>query len=317
MGYIDPTALAIAHQYNVSVTISDEQGILDLLNYAKNISTSDGKVATLGDRPLAFHLKIDTGMNRLGVKNIQAIKEFIDTYLDYIKHCKGAPAIYWEGIFTHFATADELDDSYYQRQVRELQEIFPIILQRVEVPIVHAANSAAIFREKALPEINVVRVGIVMYGLYPSKVMQDRIPFPLRPALSLHSRLSHVKKVASNEGISYGAVYTTEEEEWIGTVPIGYADGWRRELSNQVDVLINGSRMKQVGRICMDQMMVKLDRSYPQNTLVTLIGKQGEEEISADEVAHLLQTINYEIPCMLSVRVPRIYMRAGERIERD
>jgi alanine racemase len=176
---------------------------------------------------------------------------------------------------------------------------------------IHASNSAAALRFKKV-NFNAVRVGIAMYGLTPSIEMQSQLPFPLKEAFSLHSRLVHVKRLQAGEKVSYGATYEAEVDEWIGTIPIGYADGWIRKLQNQ-EVLINGQRVPIVGRICMDQCMVRLPDKLPIGTKVTLIGSQEREMISINEIAKRAETINYEIPCIISNRVPRIYKRQGER----
>src|SRR5699024_8397896 len=135
-------------------------------------------------------------------------------------------------------------------------------------------------------------------------------------AFSLHSRLSHVKKIRKGETVSYGRTYTADSDEWIGTIPIGYGDGWRRQLQG-IDVLINGKRMPIAGRICMDQTMIKLDQQYPVGTKVTLIGKQHKQTIDMDEIADYIDTINYEIPCMITSRVPRIYEDINSKMTSD
>jgi len=176
----------------------------------------------------------------------------------------------------------------------------------------HSGNSAATLR---FPEthLNAVRTGISMYGLTPSSEISSMLPFPLKPAFSLHTKLVHVKKVQKGEKISYGATYETKEDEWIGTLPIGYADGWIRKLQGQ-EVLVNGKRAPIVGRICMDQCMIKLPSYMPVGTKVTLIGEQGNDCISVDEIANKLETINYEITCMIAGRIPRVYKKNGEVI---
>jgi alanine racemase len=141
--------------------------------------------------------------------------------------------------------------------------------------------------------------------------MKKVIPFRLNPAFSLHTRFSLVKLLPAQTGVSYGATYLTKNNEWVGTIPIGYADGWSRRLSNRGEALVNGKRVPFIGRICMDQTMVRLDHKVARDVRVTLIGTQDNEEISMDEVAEKLGTINYEIPCIISARVPRIYVRSG------
>ena len=151
-----------------------------------------------------------------------------------------------------------------------------------------------------------------MYGLTPSPEMEQEIPFPLKEVFSLRSRLVHVKKLEKGDKVSYGATYESTGEEWIGTIPIGYADGWIRGLQNQ-EVLVDGERAPIVGRICMDQCMVRLPHYVPVGTTVTLIGRQQNQFISINEIARKLDTINYEVPCIISTRVPRLYKR-GEQI---
>jgi alanine racemase len=153
-----------------------------------------------------------------------------------------------------------------------------------------------------------------MYGLTPSIEMEPEIPFALKEAFSLHSRLVHVKKLEKGDKVSYGATYESEEEEWIGTIPIGYADGWIRKLQGQ-EVLVAGERSPIVGRICMDQCMIRLPRYVPIGTTVTLIGTQENQFISVNEVAKKLETINYEVPCIIANRVPRLYKKNGKVVD--
>jgi alanine racemase len=248
--------------------------------------------------PLNIHVKIDTGMGRLGIREQKELEEI----LDLIEQDKR-----WilEGAYTHFATADELDTSYFEMQYERFTQMIRLFPKRPR--IIHCANSAAGLR---FPHavFNAVRMGIAMYGLTPSKEMKSLLPFPLKEAFSLHSRLVHVKQLSAGEKVSYGATYTAKEKEWIGTVPIGYADGWIRRLKDR-HVLVEGQRVPIVGRICMDQLMVRLPKEMPIGTKVTLIGSQGDERITIDEIAETLETINYEIPCMISSRVPRMFYR--------
>jgi alanine racemase len=153
-----------------------------------------------------------------------------------------------------------------------------------------------------------------MYGLTPSLEMEKEIPFPLREAFSLRSRLVHVKKLQKGEKVSYGATYETGEEEWIGTIPIGYADGWIRKLQGQ-EVLVKGTRSPIVGRICMDQCMIRLPYHVPIGTTITLIGEHEGQFISVNEIAKKLDTINYEVPCIIANRVPRLYKKGGEIVD--
>ncbi len=256
------------------------------------------------DERVTLHIKVDTGMGRIGIRSAEelaAIEQYIlenDQFL-------------LEGIFTHFATADELDVSYFEQQFAAFENIISGLTKRPR--IVHSSNSAAAIRfPKAY--FNTVRLGIVMYGLTPSLEMEKEIPFSLKETFSLRSRLVHVKKLQKGNKVSYGATYESDQEEWIGTIPIGYADGWIRKLQGK-EVLVAGKRAPIVGRICMDQCMIRLPNELPIGTEVTLIGVQEDDFISVNEVAAKLETINYEVPCMIALRVPRAYKKGGKMVE--
>lgn len=253
------------------------------------------------NQELAVHLKFDTGMGRIGIRSKEE--------LEGIEAAAARDSrIHIEGAFTHFATADELDTSYFQQQMQKFKEMISWFKVRPEM--IHSGNSAASLR---FPEthLNAVRMGIAMYGLSPSPEIAGELPFPLKQAFSLHTKIVHVKKVPKGSKISYGATYEASEDEWIGTLPIGYADGWIRKLQGQ-EVLVNGERVPIVGRICMDQCMIRLPKEVPAGTLATLIGQQGNAEITVDEIAQKLETINYEITCMIGTRIPRVYRKDGK-----
>lgn len=257
-------------------------------------------------KPLQLHMKLDTGMGRLGFRTAEEIHSVLPM-LD-------APSLTLEGVYTHFATADESDLAYFEGQRSKFDELFKSLREEWHNPvIVHTDNSAASMRFAA-DESDFVRFGIGMYGLYPSKTVKEEHPIALRQAFSLHSKLVHVKQLEAHEAVSYGATYETDKPEWIGTLPIGYADGWIRKMQG-FEVLIDGKRMPIVGRVCMDQCMVKLDKAYPTGTEVVLIGSQLDAFISMDEVADWVDTINYEIPCLIGARMPRVYKRSGQIVE--
>ncbi|MCA0972794.1 alanine racemase [Halobacillus litoralis] len=294
MGWTRPEDASIAAANNISVTVFQEQWVQQVSSH-----TLPG--------PLKLHMKWDTGMGRIGIRTTEEMQSLL-------RFIKDDERFILEAVFTHFATADEEDLQFQYEQERRFEQLFSdferIWPGNVEI---HTGNSAASMR---FPERmkHVVRYGISMYGLYPSPAVKEEQPVSLKPALSLKSQLIHVKKLQPGESVSYGATYQTSGEEWIGTVPLGYADGWIRKLQG-MDVLVDGKRHPIVGRICMDQFMIRLDQEYPIGTKVTLIGKQGEEEVTADEVADYLDTINYEIPCMISSRVPRMFFRNGEIVD--
>ncbi|MDZ5474582.1 alanine racemase [Bacillus sp. 31A1R] len=292
LGASRPEDINVAVKYNLTLTVFQK----DWLNQARKILTNKA--------PIKIHLKLDTGMGRLGIREQSEIVD-IEQILQVEKR------FYLEGAFTHFATSDELNESYFKEQLERFETMLSWF--NIKPKLIHASNSAAALR---MPNahFNGIRYGIGMYGLTPSLEIQDILPFPLKEAFSLHSKLVHVKKVTKGEKISYGATYESNEDEWIGTLPIGYADGWIRKLQGQ-KVIINGIKVPIVGRICMDQCMIKLPYELPVGTEVTLIGTQGNEHISINDVAEKLETINYEVPCLISSRVPRMYKKSGKLVQ--
>ncbi|SFB38850.1 alanine racemase [Lentibacillus halodurans] len=285
-GSVSPRDVPVAARQDITLTCFQLEWIRDV----KQLSLPS---------TLNVHMKWDTGMGRVGLRTKEELLEMTEEF-------RGAAGIHLTGIYTHFATADEADISYFQLQQNRFDQLLDTFKSIWNKPVaVHVGNSAASIR---FPEkmYDYMRFGISMYGLYPSDVLKDEREINLKPAFSLYSRLIHVKRMAPGESISYGATYTTGHYEYIGTIPIGYADGWIRKLQG-MDVLVDGKRMPIVGRITMDQTMIKLDQEYPVGSKVTLIGKQWNDEIETDELAAKLETINYEIPCMISERVPRLY----------
>lgn len=243
---------------------------------------------------LKIHLKVDTGMRRVGIQADeadQAIQLIRDSFFIF------------EGTFTHFATADEGRNELFESQVSVMKDV----IAQIDDPsvLVHVSNSAAAVMHPELA-FGAVRVGISLYGIAPSSYIENNMPFELHPALSLETEIVHIKKVKAGETISYGATYRSQQDEWIATLPIGYADGMLRGLQGQ-EVLVHGQRMPIVGRICMDQCMIRLPEKMPVGEKVQLIGRQSGEQIRIEEWAEKLGTIAYEIPVNLTKRVPRIY----------
>jgi len=246
------------------------------------------------------HVKIETGMGRIG---FPATGETVDL----IAHLARLSDLDVEGIYTHFATSDA-DQSYTEQQFMKLQQV----IKRLEAEGVfirwhHCANSPSVI-DLPYTHLDLVRPGIILYGLYPSAgVRRDLIS--LRPVLSLKARVSFVKEVTAGSSIGYGRTYRTECPTRIATIPIGYADGYSRLLSNKADVLIRGRRAPVAGRICMDQVMVDVGRipGVEAGDEAVLIGRQGLEEITADEMAAHIGTISYEVFTRISERVPRLY----------
>lgn len=292
LGATNPQYAPLAASQNIALTVFRADWFEQAIVYAPY------------EQPLNVHMKLDTGMGRLGAKTKEEVQQMIHAIEQH-------PSFILEGVYTHFATADEQNIDYFSFQYDTFLHMLEWL--SIKPPLIHCANSAAGLR---YPDriFNAVRFGISMYGLAPSQEMKSLLPYPLKEAFSLHSRLTHVKKVKGGEKISYGATYGAETDEWIGTVPIGYADGWLRRMQH-FSVLVDGKRAPIVGRVCMDQMMIRLPYELPVGTKVTLIGEQQGDRISVDDVAAHVNTINYEIPCTISYRVPRIFLKNKSIIE--
>ncbi len=252
---------------------------------------------------IKVHLKVDSGMSRLGFMwNDQS---------DAILRCFDCQNLIIEGIYTHFARADEADKSVTHEQAkRYLAVVKKIESAGFSIALKHVSNSAAIID---LPEYNfdMVRAGIMLYGLYPSQDV-DMTRVSLRQAMQLRAEVANVKLLPAGSGVSYGHRYVTPQQQIVATLPLGYADGFTRMLSGKSDVLHNGRRLPLIGRICMDQSMVAADSTVKIGDVVTLFGHDGGQFKSIDELATALDTINYEIVCMIGKRVPRCYYRDGQ-----
>jgi alanine racemase len=251
-------------------------------------------------KPARIHLKIDTGMGRIGFlpENLpEALNEILSL-----------PGLEIEGVFTHFATADELNLDYTRWQFRRLGDVFELLRSRnIGVRLRHACNSAATL---ALPEMHLdaVRPGVILYGMWPSAVVRKSVD--LKPVFEVKTAIACLRTLPAGSGVSYGLRYMTRGEERIAALPLGYNDGWTRLLNFKAEVLVRGRRAPVVGSICMDQCMINVNH-IPEAQVgdeVVLIGSQGGETITVDEVAARLGTINYEIPGMFSRRVPRVYL---------
>lgn len=256
-------------------------------------------------RRATVHIKVDTGMGRVGFAYGVAPE-----MVQRIVACEG---LLVEGLYTHFAVSDEIDESYTRLQFQRFMDICSKLSEAgISIPVKHVANSAAIIR---FPEmhLDMVRAGVILYGLYPSTVTRQGT-LDLRPTMSLKSRVTMVKTVPEGTYLSYGCTVRTKRETRLATIPIGYADGYTRLLGNRARVLIHGQFAPVLGRICMDQCLVDvtdLTEEVRSGDEVVLFGRQGEAELSADEVAGLAETIHYELVCIVGKRVPRIYMKNG------
>ena len=270
--------------------------------------------AVAAKKPIKIHLKIDTGMGRLGLlpdcrRDSGPDLSSETGALHDIQNIASLSGLELEGIYTHFATADDLDKSYANAQFDIFSDLLNELRQAgLEIPVKHTANSGAIID---MPEthLDMVRAGISLYGLYPSDDV-DKSRIALQPAMTLKARVVHLKNVPTGFKISYGCTYETRSPTIIASVPVGYADGYNRRLSSKGHMLVRGRRAPIVGRVCMDQTMLDVGH-IPNVSLedeVIIFGKQGDEVVTVDEIASELTTINYEIVSALTDRVPRIYL---------
>ena len=263
-------------------------------------ATEQGKVA-------AFHIAVDTGMSRIG---FQATEEEADICAKIAQ----LPNLHMEGLFSHFATADCADLTRSRIQAEKFQAFYQMLKDRgLEIPIRHMDNSAGLMNFD--DHHHMVRSGIVTYGMYPSDEVNPTA-LPLKPALQWLSRITHLKTLPAGREISYGGTFVTTRETRIATVPVGYADGYRRSLSGKFYVLIRGQKAPILGRVCMDQMMVDVT-DIPDVTSrdqVVLVGRSGDEEITMEQIAAAADSFNYEFVCGISRRVPRIYCRDGKTV---
>ncbi len=261
-------------------------------------------IAVAAGKKCKIHLKIDTGMTRIGIHPD-------DEGVTLIGQIVGLPGLEIEGIFTHFATADEADRTKTYQQMMLFKEYAEQVESRLglAIPMKHCSNSAGIAE---IPEANMdaVRAGIILYGLWPSDEVQADGRIQLRPMLSLKSRVVYVKTVPKGQEISYGGTYTTTRDTRVATICIGYGDGYPRSLSNRGHVLVKGQRAPILGRVCMDQFMIDVtDISSPVRVgdQVTLIGTDGGEHITMEELGAVSGRFNYELACDIGKRIPRIY----------
>ncbi|WP_405080456.1 alanine racemase [Paenibacillus chitinolyticus] len=305
LGYTPPEGIGLALEHDITLTVYTEELLEAASGYAQRDAAAGGNKP-----PLNIHIKIDSGMGRIGLHDEDEAVAFIAKALQ-------TQGIRVEGLFTHYANADETDKAYTYEQhakfagiVRKAGE-----LPGARFPFVHAGNSATAID---LPELtyNMVRLGIAMYGLYPSEEV-NKEQIRLKPVLSLKTGIVHLKTLPPRSGVSYGTIYHTQGDEQIATLPIGYADGFSRLLTGKAEALVRGRRAPVVGRICMDQCMLNTS-DIPEAAFgdeVVLLGEQGEERITAEEIAAKLGTINYEVTCMISHRVPRVYVSGGRRVK--
>ena len=294
LGQIPPKAFSVAIREGIRPTIFRYEDAVSLSETAQELGLN-----------APFHIAVDTGMSRIGF-------QVTEEEADICAKIAALPNLVPEGLFSHFATAD-CEDLTKSKLQTERFEAFSKMLQNrgVQVKIRHMDNSAGIMNFHN--HYGMVRAGIVTYGMYPSSEVNPAY-LPLQPALSWSSRVTCVKTLEAGREISYGGTYVTEKTTVVATIPVGYADGYRRSLSGKFYVLIHGKKAPILGRICMDQMMVDVTQipDVQVGDKVVLVGKDGEKTITMEEISAAADTFNYEFVCGISRRVPRYYCQGGE-----
>lgn len=281
----------------------------DIMPTIYNFSTAKAvsNIAQRKNKIAKIHVKVDTGMNRLGYP-------FTDEGVEQILDLARMPNVKIEGVFTHFALADEDDESFTNLQFERFTNVVEKLEKRgLYIPLKHACNSAAAMRFPHM-HLDMIRIGIALYGLYPSEIKYD---LKLMPVMQLKSTIAHIKEVGPGEKISYGGTYQTAVKTKIATIPIGYADGYSRLLSNKAKVIVNGKLAPVLGKICMDQCMIDVTNvnNISIEDEVVLFGKQGDLFIPIEELAKIEGTISYELLCVIGKRVPRCYTQNGRVVE--
>ena len=298
LGYTFPQGFEEMIKENISAALFREDTLKEMEESAKRAG-----------KAMKVHIAVDTGMSRIGIQPDE-------TGIAFVKKAMETNGVEIEGIFTHFATADEKDKSktyaqlaVFQKFIRRLEEELGL-----SVPVKHCSNSAGMI-ELSEAHMDAVRAGVILYGLWPSsEVSRSRIS--LKPILSLYSRIVFVKELEAGREISYGGTYTTTKKTRVATIPVGYADGYPRQLSNKADVLICGKRAPILGRVCMDQFMVDVTDipEAKEGSLVTLIGSDEDQTITMEELGEISGRFNYELACVLGKRIPRVYSKGGKVI---
>lgn len=297
LGYVAPAFYDLVVKYDIRIPV---------FSYDTAKALSDEAVKQ--GKTVPFHFCIDTGMSRIG---FQVNEESADV----CKQICTLPNIEAEGLFSHFATADESDLTKALAQ-REKYKTFVEMLEsrEIQIPIKHLNNSAGIMNFDEY--FDMCRMGIILYGLYPSEEV-DKSLLDIKPVMSWLTHISHIKTLEAGREVSYGGTFKTTEPRVIATIPVGYADGYPRCLSNKGRVIINGQYAPIVGRVCMDQFMVDVTDvdGAELDSIVTLVGKDGDAELSMEEVSNAAYSFNYELPCRVARRVPRTYYKDGKFIK--
>jgi len=292
LGYTPEEDFPLALHYGLALTLYDYSQAVLLDKYARE-----------AEKSAKVHLKIDTGMGRIG---LQPGKRTVQE----IRKITKLPNLVIEGIFSHLAWADNPKNDFTNLQFARFQKLISDLEQAgIEISIKHIANSAATINFPSM-HLDMVRIGISLYGLYPDLQMADHLKIDLHPAMQVKSKLVHVKEVPEGTPLSYGCTFITGRKSVIGTVPMGYADGIPQVLSNRGEVLVGGRRCPIVGRICMDQFMIDLTdlQHAAAGDEIVFLGSQNGETITADDIAEKAGTISYEVVTRMSTRLPRIYI---------
>lgn len=304
LGFTPANMAKVLSSFNISQAVFTKE-------YAKDLSDQ-----ALKDKcKVNAHIKLDTGMSRIGFFFQDKIRD--KKSLEDIREIKNFEGLNIEGMFTHFAKSDEegQGEEFTRKQYENFLYATQFLKENgVDIPLKHCSNSAAILN---YPEMNMdmVRAGLILYGFYPSDYNLSDIK--LKPAIQLKTVISQIKEVEPNTAISYGGTFVTKRKTKIATVPIGYADGYLRCLSEKAYMLINGQKAPVVGRICMDQLMLDVTdiKDIDKDSEVVVFGKSGKNEISVDELSAMMGTINYELLCLLSKRIPRVYLKNKETVD--
>lgn len=296
LGRVFPFDIEAAVKYDIRITI---------FSYADAVALSEEAVKQ--NKSVPFHFCIDTGMSRIGF-------QVNEESADICKRITELPNIFAEGLFSHFATADEADLSKAVEQRNKYKSFCDMLGDRgIEIPIKHLNNSAGIMNFDEY--FDMCRMGIITYGLYPSEEV-DKSLLDIEPIMSWYTKISHIKVLEPEREISYGGTYKTDKPTKVATIPIGYADAFPRCLSNKGKVIINGKYAKILGRVCMDQFMVDVsDIDCDVNDEVVIVGTQKDAHISMEELSNSAYSFNYELPCRIPARVNRVYVYNGETVK--
>jgi len=296
LGYTEPSRAEDIINYNITQTV-----------FSHELARALSEAAVRLGKQARVHIKIDTGMTRVGfLPGYSAVKDVV--------RISELPGIIIEGLFSHFASADEAEPEFTMLQFERFESIIQELNRiGILIPVKHIANSAAVVQYPNL-HLNMVRPGIVLYGLYPSEYM-DKNLIDIRPAMELKAKVVLVKEVEEGTPVSYGRTFVTKRKTRVATLPIGYADGYSRLLSNRGRVLIHGEYASIIGNICMDQCMVDvtdIKQEVKTGDEAVIFGVQGGNSITVEEIARLCGTINYEIVSLIGKRIPRVYLRGGK-----